>query len=220
MRIICISDTHTFHSHLDIPDGDVLIHAGDFSFHGEEGEVRHFAAWLHSLPHKHKIVIAGNHDVSFEREPEKAREWLGDSCTYLQNSGVTIDGIKIWGSPYHPWFTDKWAFGIKEPEDREKNWKQIPKDTDILVTHAPPYGIFDQNPTGLHLGDMELLAAVTRIQPRAHLFGHIHEGGGGVEKRQYTFFQRHISAKYTTFANVSVVNEQYQIAHEPVIFEI
>jgi len=70
IRFVCISDTHSLTSHLKrtIPEGDVLIHAGDFTRCGHLQEVKEFNTWLGTLPHKHKIVIAGNHELSFDQK--------------------------------------------------------------------------------------------------------------------------------------------------------
>ena len=67
MRLVCISDTHSLHRRIpEIPDGDVLIHAGDCLGAGTLDDVVHLDNWLGSLPHRHKIVIAGNHDWVFQ----------------------------------------------------------------------------------------------------------------------------------------------------------
>lgn len=68
VRFVCVSDTHNWHSKLEVPGGDVLLHAGDFGQTGEESESIEFSRWLSALPHPHKIVIAGNHDHSMDPE--------------------------------------------------------------------------------------------------------------------------------------------------------
>jgi predicted phosphodiesterase len=103
-RLVLLSDTHTKHREiLHIPDGDILIHAGDFSFSGSFQELFEFNAWLGTLPHRHKVVIAGNHDSCFERHKEMAIKELFHAH-YLEDSGIEIEGIKIWGSPWQPSF--------------------------------------------------------------------------------------------------------------------
>ena len=101
MRLVCISDTHNRHGALDVPEGDVLLHAGDLTAQGTREEIEAFGAWLAARPHPHKVVIAGNHDWLFQREPQAAVEALG-TATYLQDSGVTIGGLRFWGSPWQP----------------------------------------------------------------------------------------------------------------------
>jgi hypothetical protein len=103
MRIVAVADTHTFQDDLRvIPDGDVFIHAGDLCRSGRLDELRTVAAWLQALPHRHKVVIAGNHDWCFAREPYAAIAILGEGTVYLQDSEATIEGVRFWGSPWQP----------------------------------------------------------------------------------------------------------------------
>lgn len=200
MRLVCVSDSHCQHRKIHVPDGDVFIHAGDFTCHGYETDVRDFAAWLRDLPHPHKIVIAGNHDVCFEEQPKDAVSWLDDAATYLCNSGCEISGLNFWGTPYTcAW--SRWAF-MRPRGTLGEIWAQIPENTDILITHSPPRGTCDL--LGSHsthrgegnddgrAGDDDLALAVARIRPKIHVFGHIH--GASVAARDGTLF-----------ANVSVV---------------
>jgi Calcineurin-like phosphoesterase len=100
--IVCISDTHGQHAKLSVPDGDVLIHAGDFmKFGNRPQEIVDFNRWLAKQPHRFKVVIAGNHDLMFERHPGVAKELLGNAI-YLENSGAELAGLKIWGSLFSP----------------------------------------------------------------------------------------------------------------------
>ena len=204
-----MSDSHGAHNLIPVPDGNIFIHAGDFTGMGREQEVKSFADFLRRLPHKHKIVIAGNHDVSFERNRDEARKWLGDSCIYLENEGVEIDGIHIWGSPIHPHFDDTgtWAFGVRWPKIMD-TWQRIPENTDILITHGPPRDILDEMGPGSHRpGCEELRKVVDRIKPKIHVFGHIHESGGVRELNG------------TIFINAAVLNEQYQIKRGCVVVD-
>lgn len=106
MRLVALSDTHGLHQKVAVPDGDILIFAGDFCTHGfSYGEIASFRDWFKSLPHKHKILVAGNHDRLLEMQPALATEFAG--ITYLR--GSVAEGIKLWGSPYTPWFNN-WAF--------------------------------------------------------------------------------------------------------------
>ncbi len=142
MRLVCISDTHSQHDDIDlIPDGDVLIHAGDCLGRGSIFELEDFDYWLGELPHPTKILIAGNHDWCFQTRPNEARK-LVTNAIYLEDSGVTIGGLKFWGSPITPTFRN-WAFNRDRGPDIAKHWDLIPDDTDVLVTHGPPEGIFD-----------------------------------------------------------------------------
>jgi predicted phosphohydrolase len=178
MRIVAVADTHTFQDDLRvIPDGDVFLHAGDLCRGGRLDELRPVAAWLRGLPHRHKLVIAGNHDWCFAREPQAALEALGPKVVYLQDAEAVIDGIRFWGSPWQPAFND-WAFNLPRGEALASKWGLIPAGIQVLVTHGPPHGIGDWSGDPVRQGCEELLAAVRRVRPRLHLFGHIHQEGG------------------------------------------
>lgn len=178
MRIVAVADTHTFQDDLHlIPDGDVFIHAGDLCRGGRLDELRTVAAWLRTLPHRHKIVVAGNHDWCFAREPQAAIEALGQGVVYLQDSEVTINGVRFWGSPWQPEFKD-WAFNLPRGEALAEKWALIPSGIHVLVTHGPPRGIGDWTGEPVRQGCEDLLTAVRRIRPLLHLFGHIHQDGG------------------------------------------
>ena len=208
IRIVCISDTHGQHAKLSVPDGDILIHAGDFSAFGDTPiEVIDFNRWLGTLPHRYKVVIAGNHDWMFERHPGTARELLTNAI-YLENSGTELAGLKIWGSPVQPEFNN-WAFNVARGAAIRRYWQMIPASTDVLITHGPPHGVLDTaHPTTAHLGCEELAEAVQKIRPMLHVFGHIHGGQG------------QLNSDGTLYVNASVVNEAYQLVHAPQVVEI
>jgi Icc-related predicted phosphoesterase len=178
MRIVAVADTHLYHTDLGIlPDGDVLIHAGDLLRGGSLEELRAAVAWLHAQPHRHKVFVAGNHDRCFERQLAEARLLLGESFVYLQDAEVTIDGVRFWGSPWQPEFNN-WAFNLPRGEPLATKWRLIPEGIDVLITHGPPYGIGDLSDMAERSGCRDLLAAVQRLRPTLHLFGHIHPAGG------------------------------------------
>lgn len=206
MRIVAISDTHRLHNDIKVPDGDVLIHAGDFTGTGKIHEIAAFDVWLAKQPHRHKIVIAGNHDVTFETMPHIARASL-QHATYLEDSGVEIDGFKIWGSPWQPRFCN-WAFNVERGEKLRQKWEQIPERVDILITHGPPYGILDSVASGEHVGCEELLKAVDRVHPRLHVFGHIHESSGSRW------------AGDILFVNASICDGRYRPVNRPFVFDL
>lgn len=206
MKLIAISDTHGEHKTLEIPDGDVLIHAGDLTRHGTLEDVREFNDFLDTLPHPNKIVIAGNHDFCFENDRKACQEIL-TNCIYLQDQEVIIDGVKFYGSPWQPWFYD-WAFNLERGPEIRAKWELIPEDTDVLITHGPPYGIGDLTDQGDQAGCEDLLEVIEEIKPQLHIFGHIHEGYG-------------ISSKgNTTFINASSLNHHYHLSHQPVAYEL
>jgi predicted phosphohydrolase len=178
MRIVAAADTHTFHDDLhSIPDGDLFVHAGDLCRGGRLEELRAAAAWLRTLPHRHKIVVAGNHDWCFVNEPQAAREILGSEIVYLQDAEAVIDGVRVWGSPWQPRFND-WAFNLPRGAALASRWALIPEGIHVLVTHGPPYGIGDCSGDPVRLGCRDLREAVRRVRPLLHLFGHIHQDGG------------------------------------------
>lgn len=177
-----MADTHGAHAQLTVPDGDVLIHAGDLTERGTRQSVAEVAGFLRALPHRHKIVIAGNHDFLFQEEPGLARA-LMKGLTYLQDEEVTIDGLRIWGSPWQPWFHD-WAFNLHRGPAIAAKWQLIPSGIDVLVTHGPPAGSGDLCFDGRRVGCDDLLRHVDRVAPRVHLFGHIHEDRGHWQRGQ------------------------------------
>jgi len=206
IRIVCISDTHTLHGRLQIPEGDVLVHAGDLSSRGRKSEIQEFDRWLGTLPHRHKVVICGNHDFLFEREPEVARGLITNAI-YLQDSGVTIEGLQFWGSPWQPEFFD-WAFNLERGEPLREKWALIPTDTDVLITHGPPMGILDRVERGERVGCEELTEALKRVRPKLHVFGHIHEAYG------------HLDRDGTRFVNASSCNLDYAPVHAPIVVDL
>lgn len=204
ITLVAISDTHALHRSVAIPDGDILVHAGDITRSGDPAEVKDLNAYLGTLPHRHKIVIAGNHDFCFERDPETSRALLSN-CTYLQDEAVFIDELWIYGSPWQPWFYD-WAFNLRRGAEIRAKWTLIPENTDILITHGPPYGYLDQTARGEKVGCRDLLEAVERIQPRVHIFGHIHEGYGVASNGK------------THFMNACTCNLAYEPVNKPLVY--
>ena len=205
IRLVAISDTHGLHRHLTIPDGDILIHAGDITGHGQVEQVADFNEWLGTLPHRHKIVIAGNHDFCFEDQPVETAALL-TNCIYLFDEAITLDGLYFYGSPWQPWFFD-WAFNLQRGAEIRAKWELIPKETDVLITHGPPLGYGDLTSRGECVGCTDLLESVRQKRPKLHIFGHIHEGYG-VKRNQHT-----------TFINASSCNLQYRPVQRPIVFD-
>lgn len=210
MKIVCISDTHNCNEQINVPDGDILIHAGDATTVGNFEQIKEFGSWFGSLPHKHKIFIAGNHDWLFETNNSFARTLLDSKITYLQDSAIEIEGLKIYGSPWQPRFFD-WAFNLNRGAELAEKWKLIPNDTDILITHGPPNGILDEVERQYwteNTGCEELRKRVEIIKPKLHVFGHIHCGYGMKEE---------FGVK---FVNASTCDEQYLPTQPPIVVEI
>lgn len=214
MRIVCVSDTHNQNTRIAVPDGDVLIHAGDMTMGGRTAEVRAALQWLASLPHRHKIVVAGNHDWLFERNPIGARELIPPSITYLQDASVTIDGLVFYGSPWQPAFGN-WAFNLPRSGERLRRvWSRIPDETDILVTHCPPLGVRDECPDWISgapvsVGCGLLKRACERVKPELHVFGHIHEGYGVTHAEDGR-----------VFVNAAVCTRDYQPTNPPICVDV
>lgn len=182
MNLTFFSDTHQFHDKLVFSSGDVLVFCGDLTSKGSIDDVMSFAKFAEGLDYRNKIVIAGNHDFCFENEDRLIAEQIlkDHGLIYLNDSGVEIDGVKFWGSPIQPWFHD-WAFNRHRGEDIKKHWDLIPSDTDVLITHGPPFGILDLCFHGARVGCEELLKSVLKIKPKIHAFGHIHEEYGSIK---------------------------------------
>lgn len=176
MRIVAVADTHLFTDDLTVPDGDLFIHAGDMCRGGTLDELAEAVAWIAALPHRHKVIVAGNHDWAFAREPDAARAMVA-AFTYLEDSEATIEGLRIYGAPWQPEYND-WAFNLPRGAPLAAVWSRIPRGLDILVTHGPPEGIGDTGPVGGRNGCADLRRRVLDVSPRLHLFGHIHQDGG------------------------------------------
>ncbi len=179
LRIVCLSDTHNLHAGLVVPEGDLLIHSGDFTGQGTPKEIEAFGDWLATQPHEHKVVVAGNHDFLFERDRPRAEALLGE-VHYLQDQGLELLGLRLWGSPWTPEFHD-WAFNLPRGQALADKWALIPEDTDLLITHGPPMGLLDRTCRGLVVGCEDLREAAARVRPALHVFGHIHEEYGVLE---------------------------------------
>ncbi len=205
LRLVLLSDTHAVHRKIQIPDGDILIHAGDMLLFGKDAVLEDFNAFLGTLPHRHKIVIAGNHDYCFQQAPEASRARLTNAI-YLQDEELTLDGIKFYGSPWQPWFGNM-AFNLPRGAALREKWGLIPSDVNVLITHTPPFGYGDQTSHGEHVGCRDLAEVVGEIRPKLHAFGHVHEAGGMAKEGQ------------TTFVNASICDVSYRPIHPPVVFE-
>lgn len=202
LKIDCISDTHSQHKKIKLPGGDILIHSGDCCSQGELEDALEFLEWFKEQHYSHRILVAGNHDRIFELIPELMEEECKKrNIILLNDSGCEIEGIKVWGSPVQPWFLD-WAFNRQRGPDIQRHWNLIPKDTEILITHGPPYRILDEvmknDGSSEHVGCKDLYKTIIQTRVKLHVFGHIHEGG-------YTYVDG------CTYINASSVNEEYQL---------
>ena len=197
LKLLHISDTHGVHRRLrDLPEADILVHSGDFTMSGSEAETLDFLEWLCDLPYRHKVLVAGNHDACLYGA---TLDGLDDNVHYLCDSGVEIEGLKFWGVPM---FMEDCVSG-----HQEQLYVAIPDDTDVLVTHTPPYGILDRD-GGILYGSRELLERVHTIRPSMHLFGHIHRAHGTTNDGM------------TVFSNAAIMDEGYDSLNEPNVLPI
>ncbi|OLQ01616.1 Metallophosphoesterase domain-containing protein 1 [Symbiodinium microadriaticum] len=224
-RFVCFSDTHG--RHFSIPSehllpADVLLHAGDFTNTGELEQVRSFNKWLEDYPAKKKVLIAGNHDITFQEDyyvSRGAQRFHGGAhynssqakgsltcCTYLEDTSVEVQGYRIYGSPWQPDFND-WAFNLPRGEALQKCWAAIPSDTDILVVHGPPAGYVDITPVG-RKGDVDLLAAIQNRSIPVVVTGHLHMGHGTATDGT------------TLFVNAATCTEEYAPIQPPIVFDL
>jgi Icc-related predicted phosphoesterase len=219
MKIVAVSDTHQAYLE-EMPKGDILIHAGDFSLLPKNAhenrelmlnELTDLKAWFDKIRsnYKYTILVPGNHDWIFEVDYEFAKDFMGETIV-LNDDSITLDGIKIWGTPINLEYRD-WAFNRAAGKEILTHYNKIPKDTDILITHGPPLGILDQAQpleNSPELGDIDLLNTVDRLNLKVHIFGHIH-GSHGTLKRNSTLF-----------VNASIMDETYTPVFSPIEFEL
>ena len=217
MKYIILSDTHGKHN-IPLPDGDILIHCGDWSMRGDEIESISFLQWFQSQPHKHKVFIAGNHDWICENNANYFKELVinyAPDCVYLCNSETIINGLKIYGSPITPTFFD-WAFNKERGLPIKQYWEQIPDDVDILITHGPPQNILDLvtmagSPNNdQHVGCADLSDVIFNklTKLKLHCFGHIHDQYGNLH------------FKNKIFINASLLNDKYKLVNKPIEVKI
>ena len=225
-RIVFISDTHTKHDKLNIPECDILIHAGDWSFQGKIQETIDFAQWLDKQPATHIILIPANHEVVFERVLPDSREWITDHCPrahLLIHESLELEGIKFFGSPYTPAFGYGWAWNAGRTITESAHifkpfigdlWKDIPEDTQILITHGPGLGTFDEvldYQTGYitNVGCKELSNRIQQLKDlKIHVFGHLHLGGS-----------KTMEMDGVTYINAAMCDDSYNLHRKPVIVE-
>lgn len=214
VRLVALSDTHTYHKAVRVPDGDVLVHAGDLTYDGRLDDVHSFLSWFSKQPHKHKVFVAGNHDITFENRAEVIRsmiETFTNGCPgliYLQDQATVIEGLKFWGSPWTPEFMG-WAFNVKRGK-LWKKWGHIPEDTDVLVTHGPPAGDLGGVLPKFReeVGDPELAERIQAVRPKIHICGHVHEGYGRRERDGIIY------------VNASICDAAYDPIRQPIVIDL
>lgn len=200
--ILHLSDTHGQHKNLkSLPEADVIVHSGDFTFAGSEEEAYDFMNWFCNLPYKHKIFIAGNHDMCMYGADHI--DGLSRNVHYLYNNSVVIDGIKFYGIPM---FMEDCMDG-----NLDVFINNIPDDTDVLITHMPPKGTCDLANYGKgpeHRGNATLAELLKKLHPTCHLFGHEHDAYGKTIKEN------------VIYSNACVVDSRYNLINNPTIINI
>lgn len=219
MKIACTSDTHMNGMPLrDYPEADVLVHAGDATFRGTIQEVKYFAKTIakhyedsrHHTGYQQIIYVPGNHDWLFQHNERLAREIMAEyNIIVLINERHVYQGVTFWGSPVCPPFHD-WAF-YRNGIERFELWETIPNDTDVLITHGPPRYMRDQVREYMkvkYCGCEMLENRVKQLAPKAHIFGHIHEGYGVTK------------GENTLFVNPSIMDGRYRPDNKPILIEV
>lgn len=212
MRVVCISDTHGLHEQLEVPEGDVLIFAGDATNKGSMVELASFARWFNKLPHAKKIFVPGNHDICFHEFKYSAIGQLKVEVMTLMDSFDAIPGqvtTFVYGSPVTPMW-GSWPFMLPRLSSELNDvWSRIPLNTRILVTHGPPHGILDlAGPKKDHVGCELLRKKVEQVKPKLHVFGHVHGNHGVVEMNG------------TIFVNAAVVDNMNNLVNKPIVIDI
>lgn len=222
-RVVATSDTHGMLHEAEVPDGDILVLAGDIlpNFYSTSARwsdaerqlqaLDELATWVTDcMSHRKVVLVAGNHDWVFQLEPKQARKVLAayPKIVYLEDAGAEILGVRFWGSPWQPEFCG-WAFNLpRDGRELRRAWAKIPAELDVLVTHGPPHGILDLVERGERVGDALLLERVRTVKPRVHVFGHIH-GSYGRE-----------TVGETEFLNVALCDESYMPVQRPLVLDL
>jgi hypothetical protein len=251
LRCVCLSDVHARHERVEIPRGDVLIFAGDVTRHRSSAQdVRAFVQWAAALPgFRHKLVVSGNHEVCLDAGDVDASVALFAPLQYLQDTSVHIEARSANEAEHHldahspasaersihfygtPWRTARGccyraeAFGASPPVLRERR-AAIPAGVHVLITHQPPFGVRDLEDVG-HIGCPDLLDALERVRPLAHVFGHVHEcrgasalawpaasgDGGGADADALA------AESSTACLNVAILNDEVNL-YRPIVFDV
>jgi len=223
MRICFISDTHTWHGNIVIPQADILVHCGDNTIYGEIWEMKNFIEWFGNQKPKHKIFINGNHEVMVAKLGNYTKQMVNDfnkynftNVCYLEDEAIEIEGVKFYGSPWTPeFFPENWAYQLY-PDKAELLWGAIPEETDVLITHGPPCGVLDAvRPFGRYdrtnAGCPELMKRVKELKPKVHAFGHIHH--------EYGYRKLANPAVPTLFVNAAICNANYNPVNKPIVVD-
>ena len=216
---------------IDLSNIDIALFAGDISplrsisswdvYDQLEWMNSFFYEFCMSWPKTKIVFVPGNHDFfpiaketfGYKLSGKNLNLKLAPNTAMLIDKDIDVLGLKIYGTPWVPIISYRWAFEAEHDKLVEK-FSHIPKDCDILLTHAPPrfnclgvsldYGVDSEN-----FGSSELADAIVEKEPKMCFCGHIHSGDHKMNK----LFS-------TEIWNASRVDESYEIAYEPISLEI
>lgn len=206
MKICAVSDTHNWK--IRFPKCDVLAIAGDISMRGTlPWFIEEFVPYIQQFTFDKCLLVFGNHDDEIYMNEEWRDIKLPENIVVLNNTSYKYKNVKFYGSPncnYIPGFLNTFS-----EETLEELFATMPDDTDVLITHSPAYGIGDTTyGDDYHLGSASLLEKIRQVKPKIHIFGHVHTG------------KKFIKENGTSFYNVSIVDENYEIAYKPTIVRV
>ena len=208
VRIVAISDTHL--KNPELPEGDLLIGAGDYLNSGSIQDLVIFSSYINSQLHKYKygsVIVPGNHDLMFESSLPLVKELL-PKHRILIDEEVCINGLRIYGTPWVPYINGIWAFEENYHSNRfEVVRDKIPEGLDILISHSPPRGILSK---GWGCNTLKERLEQMERPPKIVICGHIHECGG----------QKHIDNRGIIYYNVAICDEAYRMKNSPTIIDI
>lgn len=209
IKICAIADSHRQHRNIKIPKCDIFIFAGDAEIDSLLA-LHDFNEWLGTIDvNITRIIIMGNHDTKAEHIGKDWCKQLFTNGIYLENDGIEIAGLKIWGSPWTPLFMSWGYMYPRQSLEAKKIWEQIPENLDILMTHGMPYQILDHsNYQNKSVGCEVLQREVFKKRPKYYFGGHLHESHGHIEKGGIKFY------------NVSILDGEYKLVYKPTILEI
>lgn len=207
MKIVVISDTHGDQETLGVLSGDVLIHCGDALLAGsnQQEQLDSLDQWFSKQNFKLVLCVGGNHDFLLEDYSSRGIPPFKHAM-YLEDQAIEYKGVKFYGSPWIPEL-DQWAY-YQNALDITQKWSAIPEDTDVLVTHTPPLGIFDRNSQKKNCGCPALRERLSDLQLRLHCFGHIHASAGIKELGN------------TRYVNASMVDRSYRVVRKPFVIDL
>ena len=193
--VVCISDTHGLHRQLEMPAGDILIHAGDYTLYGDTSHLHDFNLWLGELPYKHILVVHGNHEYN---SPwiKNAKEHLSNAVV-LGNECIVVEGLKVFGTGFF------WSCKGRNPY-----LDCIESGMDVIVAHNPPLGYGDTGKKGCPA----LLERVGELKPVLVISGHAHEGRGVSQGKN--------DVTGVTFVNAAVVNKSRVFCKQPIVIKL